>query len=55
MKSEKTVELRITRSREQGDAKRFARRAREIQDRFIAEGRKFSDSVEDIRKDRDSR
>lgn len=51
------VELRISRER-RGDPerrRRFARRAREIQDRFIAEGREFSDSTEDIRADRDSR
>lgn len=53
---EKTVELKITRSRdESGDPKRFARRAREIQDRFIAQGRRFSDSAEVVREDRDSR
>lgn len=52
---EKTVELRLTRSRKaSGDPKRFARRARKIQDRFIAQGRKFSDSTEDVRADRDS-
>ncbi|MBA4115106.1 MAG: hypothetical protein H0X71_01435 [Rubrobacter sp.] len=33
----------------------FARRAREIQERFIRQGRRFSDSTEIIRADRDSR
>jgi hypothetical protein len=33
----------------------FARRAQEIQERFIRQGRHFSDSTEIIRADRDSR
>jgi hypothetical protein len=33
----------------------FARRAREIQDRLIKQGRYFPDSTEIIRADRDSR
>lgn len=38
-----------------GDLKRWARRAREINDRLAAEGRHFGDSTEIVRADRDSR
>ena len=57
MSEEKTVELRVSRERRGDSARRekFARRAREIQDRFIREGRSFSDSTDTIRADRDSR
>lgn len=37
------------------DLGEYAGRAKEIRERFIAEGRRFSDSAEIVRADRDSR
>jgi len=54
MANEKTVELKPS-SKGRKDAGQFAPRAREIQDRFVAEGRRFSDSAKTIRDDRDTR
>lgn len=54
MASKKVVELKPS-SKGRKTPGEFARRAREIQDRFVAQGRRFSDSTETIRADRDSR
>ncbi|MBA2377022.1 MAG: hypothetical protein H0V75_13005 [Rubrobacter sp.] len=54
MTSKKTLELKPS-SKGRKTPGEFARRAREIQDRFVAEGRVFSDSAKTIRADRDSR
>lgn len=54
MADKKMMELKPS-SRGRKSPEEFARRAREIQSRFAAEGRKFSDSAKTIRADRDSR
>lgn len=54
MANKKIVELKPS-SKGRKTPGEFARRAREIQDRFAAEGRRFSDSAETVRADRDSR
>lgn len=50
----KKVELKPTR-RATGDPKEWAKRAKSLREKFAAEGRRFSDSSEIIRADRDSR
>jgi hypothetical protein len=52
--AEKKVEFKPTRKASK-DLKGYASRARAMRDRFAAEGRRFSDSSEIIRSDRDSR
>jgi hypothetical protein len=54
MARKKILELKPSRQAN-SDLKKLAERAREINDRFVAEGRRFSDSAETIRSDRDSR
>lgn len=54
MADKKIMELKPSR-RANPDLKKLAERAREINDRFVAEGLRFSDSAETIRADRDSR
>jgi hypothetical protein len=54
MADKKIVELKPS-SKGRKTPKEFARRARGVQDRFVAEGRRFSDSTEIVRADRDSR
>lgn len=54
MASKKTLELKPSREANT-NLKNLASRAREINDRFVAEGRVFSDSAKAIRADRDSR
>lgn len=52
--AEKKAELKPTRKASK-DLKGYARRAKEMREKFAAEGRRFSDSSEIIRSDRDSR
>ncbi len=52
--SNKKVELKPTRKAD-GDPKEWARRAKALREKFAAQGRRFSDSSEIIRADRDSR
>ena len=52
--AEKKVELKPTR-RASKDLKGYADRARAMRQKFSAEGRRFSDSSEIVRSDRDSR
>jgi hypothetical protein len=52
--SERKTPLKPSRP-SRGDLKKWARRAREINDRLAAEGRYFGDSTEIIRADRESR
>lgn len=52
--SEKKARLKPSRKGKR-DPKDWARRAREINERFEAQGRHFGDSTEIIRADRDSR
>lgn len=54
MANKKTVELKPSRQAS-ANLKELAKRARGINDRFQAQGRRFSDSAETIRADRDSR
>lgn len=51
---EKKVEIKPTRKASK-DLKDYASRARSMREKFAAEGRRFSDSSEIIRFDRDSR
>jgi hypothetical protein len=50
----KKIKLKPTR-RASKDLKGWAKRARKFHDKLAAEGRRFSDSAEIIRADRDSR
>lgn len=52
--AQKKIELKPTRKANK-DIKDYARRAREMREKFAAEGRRFSDSAEIVRSDRDSR
>ncbi len=52
--ADKKVELKPTR-KASGDPKEWAKRAKALREKFAAEGRRFSDSSEIIRADRDSR
>ena len=52
--AQKKVELQPTRKASK-DLKGYADRARAMREKFSAEGRRFSDSSEIIRSDRDSR
>lgn len=52
--AEKKVELKPTRKASK-DLKGYARRAKAMREKFSAEGRRFSDSAEIVREDRDSR
>lgn len=54
MASKKTVELKPSREANT-NLKELAERARRINDRFQKQGRRFSDSAETIRADRDPR
>lgn len=54
MSGKKTTELKPIRTGKT-DPRTFARQAREITDRLKAGGRRFSDSTEDIRRDRETR
>ncbi|MBA2692974.1 MAG: hypothetical protein H0U65_10845 [Rubrobacter sp.] len=54
MADKKIVELKPSR-RANPDLKKLAGRAKEMNDRFAADGRRFSDSAETVRADRDSR
>jgi hypothetical protein len=50
----KRTEIKPTK-RAQKNLKSYARRASEMREKFIAQGRRFSDSSEIVRADRDSR
>jgi hypothetical protein len=50
----KKTKLKPTR-RASKDLREYARRAKTMRDRFAVEGRRFSDSTEIVRADRDSR
>ena len=52
--AEKKVEIKPTRKASK-DLKDYASRARAMREKFSSEGRRFSDSAEIIRSDRDSR
>lgn len=52
--AEKKVELKPTRKASK-DLKDYANRARAMREKFAKDGRRFSDSSEIIRSDRDSR
>ena len=52
--AQKKVEIKPTRKASK-DLKDYASRARAMREKFSAEGRRFSDSSEIIRADRDSR
>lgn len=52
--SDKTTRPKPSRRR-RANLKEFAERAREIRERLEAEGYRFSDSTEIVRRDRDSR
>lgn len=52
--AEKKTPLKPTR-KASGDPKEWARRAKALREKFAAQGRRFSDSSEIIRADRDSR
>lgn len=52
--TEKKIELKPTRKASK-DLKGYARRARTMREKFAAEGRRFSDSSEIVRSDRDCR
>lgn len=54
MDSKKIAELKPS-TEASANLKKLAGRAREINDRFAAQGRHFSDSAETVRADRDSR
>lgn len=54
MAGKKTIELKPSR-KANANLKELAERARRINDRFQTQGRRFSDSAETIRADRDSR
>lgn len=54
MSGRKTIELKHVRTGKT-NPRTFARQAREISDRLKASGRTFSDSTEDVRRDRESR
>ena len=54
MSDRKTIELKPVRTGKT-DPRTFARQAREISERLKASGRAFSDSTEDIRRDRETR
>ncbi|MGH3088949.1 MAG: hypothetical protein ACRDSJ_16725 [Rubrobacteraceae bacterium] len=54
MSDKKTIELKPVRTGKT-DSRTFARQAREISERLKASGRTFSDSTEDVRRDRESR
>jgi hypothetical protein len=52
--AEKNTKIEPTR-RASKDLREYARRAKAMREKFAAEGRRFSDSTEIIRDDRDSR
>ncbi len=54
MGGKKAIELKPVRTGET-DPRTFARQAREVSDRLKASGRTFSDSTEDIQRDRETR
>lgn len=54
MANKKIVELKPSR-KASANLKELAERARKINDRFAAQDRRFSDSAEIVRDDRDSR
>jgi hypothetical protein len=53
--AERKTKLEPTRRPKPEDVRNAARRAKEIRDRLAANGYRFSDSTEIIRRDRDSR
>jgi hypothetical protein len=52
--SEKKAKLKPIR-KARNDLTQYARRTKAMRERFVAQGRRFSDSAEIVRSDRDSR